>query len=271
VIQPQKKQTNNKSFHLPQKQFILALLLVWLAWFVVNLAANGLFYIAADNKPSLRLPGEVLYFAGISIVGVVVPYHLCRRWHLDIPLLPEKRTIWFWLASLIFFVLAVPLGLAAMSDQGMTWAMVWERPFPWIIAPVPLFIPTMIAYTLLWYGLMLRGWERIFGGTRWGTMAAVVVTAVLYGVYHFASVDELKTLTAVLDEIMITTLIGIGFGLYVVWFRSLLVAFMANWLLNWFVFMPLDTFHPPAWRWPVGLLVLLIVWGIYRFAWLSKN
>jgi membrane protease YdiL (CAAX protease family) len=141
----------------------------------------------------------------------------------------------------------------------------------WILAPLPIFIPTMIAYTVLWYGLMLRGWQRVFGDNPLGTVAALMVTAVLYGVYHFASVDELYSLTAVLDEILITILIGIGFGLYVVWFRSLLVAFVVNWLLNWFVFTPVATFHPPVWQWPLALLVLLIVWLIYQYAWLEKG
>lgn len=270
TVQLQENAVKDTTHLLPRRQFILALLLVWLAWFMANLAANGLFYIAVDN-PAVRLPAEIIYFAGISISGVVVPFHLCKRWNLQMLLLPEKRTFWFWPASLLFLIIAVPLGLAAMNDQGMTLAMVLERPFTWIVAPLPIFIPTMIAYTLLWYGLMLRGWQQVFGDSRWGTVAAVVVTAVLYGVYHFASVDELHTLTAVMDEIVITTLIGIGFGLYVVWFHSLLVAFVVNWLLNWFVFMPLTTFHPPVWQWPIALLVLLAVWLIYWYGWLENG
>lgn len=254
-----------------QRRLVLTLLLVWLSWFTANLAANGLFYIAANGRPTLRLPGEIFYYLGVSITGVIVPYHLCRRWGLAMPLLPPNRSRWFWPASALFLALSVPLGIAAMNEQGMTLAMVRQQPLTWILAPLPIFIPTMIAYTVLWYGLMLRGWQRVFGDNPLGTVAALMVTAVLYGVYHFASVDELYTLTAVLDEILITILIGIGFGLYVVWFRSLLVAFVVNWLLNWFVFTPVATFHPPVWQWPLALLVLLIVWLIYRYAWLEKG
>lgn len=149
-----------------RRRMVLTLLLVWLAWFVVNLAANGLFYIAARGAPSLRPPAEILYYAGVSITGIVIPYHLCRAWGLAIPLLPEKKTIWFWIGSALFLILAVPLGIAAMSDQGMTLRDVFSHPIAWILAPIPVFIPTMIAYTLLWYGLMLRGWERILGSSR---------------------------------------------------------------------------------------------------------
>lgn len=257
--------------HATRRRMVLTLILVWLAWFVANLAANGLFYIAAHDSSDLRLPAEILYFVGVCITGVAIPYQLCRAWGLDMPLLPEKRTIWFWLGSLLFLILAVPLGMAAMSDQGMTLSDVFSHSLDWIAAPMPIFIPTMVAYTLLWYGLMLRGWERIFGGSRWATVLAIVVGAVMYGVYHLASVDEISTLAELADEVLITTLIGIGFGVYVVLARSLLAAFLVNWLLNWFVFTPLDTFHPPAWQWPIALLVLAGVWLLYRYGWIESS
>ncbi|MCF7943651.1 MAG: hypothetical protein K9L21_04400 [Spirochaetia bacterium] len=248
----------------------LTLLLVWLAWFVVNLAANGIYYIAADKGQSgLRLAGEVLYFAGVILTGVLIPYHLCRRWGLEIPLFPQKRTVWFWLGSLVFLVLAVFLGIQAMADQGMSVQTFLAQPVMRLIAPLPLFIPTMAAYTILWYGLMLRGWEKVFGGGRLAAMAGIILSAVLYGLYHFASVDEIFFLKGMLDEILITTLIGIGFGIFVVLLRSLAVAFLVNWILNLFVFSPLETFHPPIWQWPLGVIVLLVLWLVYRYCWLE--
>lgn len=252
----------------PRQHMFLTLLLVWAGWFDVNLAANGLFYIAAYETPSLRLPAEILYYTGVSIMGIVIPYHLSRQWGLDLSLFPKKRTVWFWLGSLLFLLVAIFLGIQAMADQGMSLNDVFLQPLDWILAPLPIFIPTMIAYTLLWYGLMLRGWEKIFGGKRWGTALAVFLTALLYGAYHFASVDEIFTIQGMLDEILITTQIGIGFGIFVVWSRSLLAAFFINWIFNWFVFTPVDTFHPPVWQWPIATVVLLIVWLIYRFGWI---
>ncbi len=254
-----------------RRRVALALILVWLAWFVANLAPNGLFYIAAHGAPGLFIPAEILYYAGVSITGVIVPYHLCRKWNLDVPLFPKKKTTWFWLGSALFLGLAIPLGMAAMSDQGMTLGTVFSQPLTWILAPLPIFIPTMIAYTLLWYGLMLRGWQRVFGGSRWAATLAVLLSAALYGAYHFASVNEITTLQGMLDEVFITTLIGIGFGLYVVLARSLLVAFLVNWLLNWFVFTPVETFHPPVWQWPLAALVLAGVWLVYRYGWIERE
>ena len=252
-----------------RRKMTLTLLLVWLAWFVVNLAANGVYFIAAQGKPGMRLAGEVLYYAGVVITGILIPWHLCRKWELDIPLFPRKRTVWFWLGSLVFLVLAVFLGIEAMADQGMSVQAFLTQPTMRLIAPLPLFIPTMVAYTILWYGLMLRGWEKVFGGGRWSTLAGILLSAVLYGMYHFASVDEITTLQGILDEIMITTLIGIGFGIFVVLSRSLAAAFVINWILNLFVFSPLETFHPPIWQWPLGVIVLLVLWLVYRYRWLE--
>lgn len=97
----------NIEVNLPsRRKMALTLLLVWLAWFVVNLAANGVYFIAAQGKPGLRLAGEVLYFTGVVITGVLIPFHLCHKWGLAVPLFPQKRTLWFWLGSLVFLVLA---------------------------------------------------------------------------------------------------------------------------------------------------------------------
>jgi hypothetical protein len=255
----------------PTRRMVLTLLLVWTGWFIANLAANGLFFIAAHGHPGLRLPAEIQYFSGVSISGIVIPYHLCRKWGLDLPLLPGKRSAGFWLGTLLFLALAVFLGIQAMTDQGMSLQAAFAHPAGWILAPLPVFIPTMIAYTLLWYGLMLRGWERVFGGGFRGRALAIPASALLYGLYHFASVDEIFSLPGMLEEILITTLIGIGFGIFVVFSRSLLAAFLINWILNWFVFTPLDTFHPPAWQWPLASLVLAAIWLVYRYGWVGQD
>ena len=86
-----------------------------------------------------------------------------------------------------------------------------------------------------------------------------------------ASVNELLTFSAMLDEILITTCVGIVFGTYVVLCRSLLVAFLINWLLNWFVFTPIETFHPPVAFWPMGYGILAAVWVVYLWLWGERN
>ena len=52
-------------------------------------------------------------------------------------------------------------------------------------------------------------------------------------------------------------LFGFGVGL----------AFLINWLLNWFVFTPVGTFHPSVALWPIGYVILAAVWLAYRFLW----
>jgi membrane protease YdiL (CAAX protease family) len=254
-----------------RRRMAMTLLLVWLAWFVVNLGANGLFYVSAHGRPGARLPGEILYYLGVSAVGIVVALHLSREWNLELPLLPEKRGLGFWIGTLAFLALAVFLGVNAMADQGMTLVDAGQRPLAWIIAPVFVLGPTMLAYTLLWYGFYLPGLRRLFGGSTGATVLSIVLTAAVYGVYHLASIDELLTLSAMLEEILITACIGVVFGIYVVLARSLLVAFLINWLINWFVFMPVETFHPSAVFWPMGYVVLAAVWLAYRFLWVEEG
>ena len=245
-----------------RKRMVATMLLVWLAWFFVNLGANGLFYISLHGRPGARLPGEMLYYLGVSVVGIVVALHLSKKWNLEMPLLPEKLGLGFWIGTMAFLALAVFLGVNAMADQ---------RSLTWVIAPVFVLGPTMLAYTLLWYGFYLPGIRRLFGGSKAATALAIVLTAVIYGVYHLASVDELLTLPAMLEEILITSCIGVAFGIYVVLARSLLVAFLVNWLINWFVFTPVETFHPAAALWPMGYVVLVVVWLAYRFLWIEKT
>ncbi|MBU1661090.1 MAG: CPBP family intramembrane metalloprotease [Chloroflexi bacterium] len=254
-----------------RKRMVTTMLLVWLAWFFVNLGANGLFYISLHGRPGARPPGEILYFLGVSVVGIVVALHLSKKWNLEMPILPEKRGLGFWIGTTVFLALAVFLGLNAMTEQGMTLADVAQRSPVWIIAPVFVLGPTMLAYTLLWYGFYLPGIRRLLGDSKAATALAIILTAVIYGVYHLASIDELMTLPAMLNEIFITSIIGVAFGTYVVLARSLLVAFLVNWLINWFVFTPVETFHPSAALWPLGYIILAVVWLAYRFLWVEKK
>ena len=39
-----------------RKRMAATMLLVWLAWFFVNLGANGLFYVSLHGGPGARLP-----------------------------------------------------------------------------------------------------------------------------------------------------------------------------------------------------------------------
>ena len=53
-----------------RKCTVATMLFVWLAWFFVNLGANSLFYISLHGRPGARLPGEMLYYLGVSVVGI---------------------------------------------------------------------------------------------------------------------------------------------------------------------------------------------------------
>jgi membrane protease YdiL (CAAX protease family) len=254
-----------------RRRMALTLLLLWLAWFFANLAANGLFFLAAHGRPGARFPGEILYYLGVSLVGIVAALHLSRKWGLERNWMPQKRSLGFWIGTAAFIALGIFLGVNAMADQGLSLLDAMQKDGAWLIAPVFMLGPTMLAYTLLWYGLFLPAFRRLFGGTLTATVSAVLLTAAVYGVYHLASIDELLTLQAMLEEIAITTCIGVVFGFYLVLARSLLIAFLVNWLINWFVFLPVETFHPDVMLWPLGYIVLAVVWLAYRFLWIGDR
>jgi len=260
-----------KSEAPPRTRMALTIVLVYVAWFYANLGPNGLFYMAALGRPAARVPGELLYYLGVSLAGIVVPLTLCRRWGIDLPFWPRRTGALFWLGSIGLLAAALILGLFAFEEGGMTWAQVGGQSVVWIVAPLFLLLPTMTAYTILWYGLMLPAIRRLLGGSKIALAAAVLITAAAFGLYHLASVDGLLTAEAMVEEILITTAIGVVFGAYVASGGSLVVALLANWLLNWFVFLPDPTFHPPVWQWSLGYLVLAGVWTVYKVVWCRKG
>ncbi len=96
-------------------------------------------------------------------------------------------------------------------------------------------------------------------------MGAILITAAAYAVYHLASIDEIHGLDAMLGEIAITFVIRAVLLSFVVWSRSVGVALIADGVMNYLVFLPMDHFHPPVWQWPVGIAVLAAVWLAYRW------
>lgn len=119
-----------------RRRIVLTLIVVWLVWFLANLGPNALFYLALHGIPSLRIPGDILYYLGISSVGIVAALHLSRQWQLDLSLFPKKMGIGFWIGSGVFLALAIVSGVSALADAEMTLGDIWRHPPTWIIAPL---------------------------------------------------------------------------------------------------------------------------------------
>ncbi len=262
--------------HVPQaipssRHMGMVMLLVYLAWFYANLAANSIFFIAAKDVPAFAPLGSATYFLGISLVGMVTTWHLSQRWGFEIRWWPKRMGAGFWLGSLAVLAFGVAMGIGAMADEGLTPADLPGKPLGWLLIVLPLFTFPMLAYTLLWNVFFLQGFRRLLGPSRLGTAGAIVCTAAVYAVYHLASIDEIATLDAMIMEIGITFGIRVVLLLLVVGTRSIGAAFVVDWVMNWFIFLPMEQMHPPTWYLVFALLLPVAVWLAYRHGWRSSG
>jgi hypothetical protein len=253
-------------------QILQTLSLIWLAWFIGNLCANALFYLGAEFKS--RLPGDLqqityhwgtlIYFLTVSIVGIASSHHFIKSWNLQVNWSPKKITPAFVIFSLIYLAAFVGLGIMAISEgEQLSLSEVFSGDFTYLISPLVLLIPTMIAYTLMWYGLFLQGLIRVFGNNLIGKILSVLLTSFVYSIYHFASINEIHSFSAMTEEILITFGISVVIGAYVLIFKSLIMAFVANLALNFLIFSPVETFHTSPQNWIYSYAVALLPLIVY--------
>src|SRR6056297_1755646 len=102
-----------------KKTMIQTLFLIWVFWFIGNLCANALFYLGMDFKPYLPTDmrniiyplGTIIYFMTVSMVGIIGSFHFIKKWQLSLKWLPEKKTMSFFILSLILAVIMIGLGI----------------------------------------------------------------------------------------------------------------------------------------------------------------
>ena len=220
--------------------------LIWIAWFVGNLGSNALLFMGNNYNPVFSVVGKIIYFVTITSVGILAACHYSKEWKIEIKLNFNHEKKIHWIFSILLIIFVIVMGYFAMEEaftESFTLNSIFDQSFQWIITPIFVLIPTMIAYTLLWYALFLRSFEKIFSKNIVGKILAIVLTSFVYSIYHFGSIDEIFTLQGILDEVLITFMISIIFSLYVMLTNNLHVAFIANLILNWFVFTPVETFH----------------------------
>lgn len=259
-----------------KKQILQTLSLVYLAWFIGNLCANALFYLGADFKTQLPSDlqfvtyhwGTLIYYITVAIVGIAASHYFIKKWKLTISLWPNKVTPIFIILSLVLFALFIGLGYMAISQgQQVSLRDVFSGDFAYLISPLILLLPTMVAYTLMWYGLFLQGLIKVFGDTVRGKILSVLLTSFVYAIYHFASINEIHSFSAMIEEILITFGISVIIGAYVLISKSLVIAFIANLLLNFIIFSPVASFHTSPWNWLFSYAIIALLLIIYRFAW----
>ncbi len=258
----------NKNADLEKINIFVTLSLVWLAWFIGNLCANALFYLGKDFKDLLPPDlqgityhwGSLVYFVTIAIIGIIAPLFYIKKWQLNVCLWPEKISPKFVITSLVLMVALFGLGVVAISEEHQLGLNdIFSKDFVYLISPLVLLAPTMVAYTVMWYGLFLHGLIKIFGNSIPGKIASMVLTSFVYAIYHFASINEIHSFAAFFEEIFITFAISVVICIYVVLSRSLLIAFIANLALNFLIFSPVETFHSSPGNWLFSYLVVGIL------------
>ncbi|NMD38300.1 MAG: hypothetical protein GYA87_06450 [Christensenellaceae bacterium] len=264
---------NNK---VTNKQILQTLSLIWLAWFIGNLCANALFYLGADFKNQLPYDlqavtyhwGTLVYYITVAIVGIASSDYFIKKWKLPISLMPKKKSPRFIVLSIVLLAVFIFLGIMAIKeDSPLPLGEIFSGDFTYLISPLILLLPTMIAYTLMWYGLFLQGLIKVFGDDLKGKVLAVLITSFVYAIYHFASINEIHSFAAMTEEIIITFAISVVIGGYVLICKSLIWVTFANLVLNFLIFSPMASFHtsPQNWLFSYAIVGLLLI--IYHFMW----
>ena len=74
-----------------------------------------------------------------------------------------------------------------------------------------------------------------------------------------------------IEEILITFGISVVIAAYVLLSKSLVVAFVANLVLNFLIFSPVASFHTSLWNWLLSYAVVILLLLIYHFAWEKRE
>lgn len=250
---------------VPQRIVLLIIAGIYLAWLYANLAANGMFALEAIRGSIYRRIGSVVYGLGVSISGIALPQIAARRLGISTTFRTSVgNDAWRAIISVVVLLpFSVVIGLAAMADQGVSFSvLVANAPsLHYLVSPIPTLIPTMIAYSILWHWFVFGSLRQVLLANLPGryrvaaTGAAILVTAFLYGLYHFTSIDEITTMSAIVDEVVITFAIRCVLLASVVFSRRLWPAFFADLVMNYFVFTPMNHFHPHWSIWAINIVI----------------
>lgn len=244
------------------KGFAGTLAIVYVLWFLGNLLAN--YFMSTSHTYRL---GNVVYYIAVSIFGVLLPHHISKKRGIELFVFPPRKDFVFVLSSIGLITIMTFLGIQAMGEEGGRLSDFATPSLSYTLSPLPMLLPTMLAYSLLWYGFIFTGLKKYLGKGVKSSILAILVTALLYGAYHFASIDEFHTFSAMFEEFIITTAIGLLLGTYMFFARSLTIIFVANWIVNFFIFTPDPDFHQglmQSLEGPIILAVILVAYILLR-------
>lgn len=220
--------------------------------------ALGSYLFAA--LPENEAPGGIVLGLTSLVLGIIVPFHLRRAGVVDFRFLPlTKRAGKVIVGTVLFGLFFLLLFPAGILWQGTTTAF-FANPPPVIeaLSTFQAMLWATAAYGFVFWGGMLHALKNAFG-----SVVAVLVTSVLFCVYHYATF-ALAPPTA---EFLLKTLVGgVILAAYTLWARSVFPTLIVHQLAQFFHFATLEDnpFAEDLDRFIPSLIMLLILFGIYE-------
>lgn len=241
-----------------------------LRWLVGSYLALNLGVLAANYLLILGYPlwRDILYFSVIGLVGVIVPVYVCRRFGLGCRNFPERMSFAFLLFSVVLVLAAFFLGLESIGrvgDDQFTFAQALELDPLKILNLLLYLLPTALALAYFYFGMLLDGLKKLFGGRSWGAVGAVLMTALAFGLFNFTAVEEWGSLAAVSEQVILMSAVGIGIGMYAHLMDGLFFVFVAFLTLEWFGKAPDQVYYRDFPESAMGAIIILAAFLVYRF------
>lgn len=148
--------------------------------FTVCLALGGYLFLAFPQYEALG--GVILGLTGI-VLGLLLPYHLWKTKVVEFAFLPPKQgAAKVGGGTLLFAVVLLGLFPSGMLGDDSTFRFLTNPPAPIPALMTFLFLLLSAAtYALLFWGGILHSVRKVYG-----SMTAVIVTGLLFSLYHLA-------------------------------------------------------------------------------------
>lgn len=222
-------------------------------------------FLALGNYLFVRFPenealgGMTLGLTSL-VLGIIVPFHLVRTGVVVFEFLPSTQSLRKAVVATIlfaaFYLLLFPSGVLW---QRTTMAFIAEPP-P-LAAAAGTFLSLLFATTV--YGFIFWGGMLYTLRRRWGSVVAVLVTSVLFTLYHFSQFAFCAPTAAFLLMIGVSALMLASFTLYV---GSVLPTLIVHQLVHFLHFATLqdNPFADDLDRFVVSAVTLLVLFGVYE-------
>jgi membrane protease YdiL (CAAX protease family) len=221
-------------------------------------------FLALGSYLFVRFPenealGGIVVGLTSLVLGIIVPFHLLRTGVVSFRFLPlaERmgKTVLGTALFAAFYLLLFPSGVLW---QGTT-IMFFANP-PSAMAALSTFLSMLWAtatYGFIFGGGMLHGLKRAYG-----SVVAVLVTSLLFALYHFSQFAFCAPTPAFLLLIVVSALMLASFTLYV---GSVLPTLIVHQFAHFFYFATLqdNPFAEDLDRFIASVVMLLLLLGIY--------